>query len=128
MHIQSISQFWFGYPLSVLYNTFDCVCSSCYVWSLFLKIQTKYLHNLWFSPVIQVRKLGITEVHLLANNTGLVLNLSIRTCSPDIFQKATLTPQNESIHLFSYSSSFFSLSSHQKVTAQTFTPPLIFLL
>lgn len=60
-------------------------------WNLFLKIQTKYLHSPWLSPVIQVKNWGPLRFSYLPITQGLVfLNLSIVTCPPDIFQKATL--------------------------------------
>lgn len=63
---------WFGYPFSkcVQYIIHLIMFILLGFENLFLKTQTKYLHNPWFNPIIQERKLGLIEVHSLAKNTS----------------------------------------------------------
>ena len=91
-----------NFVLHVAYTTFDSVQSFCS-----LKIQTTYLHNPSFNPIIQLKKLGILEVHLLGINTkvssesqpGYFVQQHLYCLT--FHEEGTLTPQNERIYSFS---------------------------
>lgn len=91
-----------NFVLHVAYTTFDCVHSFCS-----LKIQTTYLRNPSFNPIIHLKKLGIMEVHLLGINTKVSSESQPRYFVQQhlyclmFHEEGTLTPQKESIYSFS---------------------------